>query len=51
MITASLLGCGFVTGGFVQIGYYARDSLLRWVDKRMGPADLSKVSSAPPAAV
>ena len=32
----------YIPGGFVQIGYYARDSLLRWVDKRMGPADTTK---------
>jgi ABC-type branched-subunit amino acid transport system ATPase component/ABC-type branched-subunit amino acid transport system permease subunit len=38
----------YIPGGFVQIGYYARDSLLSWVDKRMGPADTSKVSTAPP---
>jgi ABC-type branched-subunit amino acid transport system ATPase component/ABC-type branched-subunit amino acid transport system permease subunit len=41
----------YIPGGFVQIGYYARDSLLRWVDKRMGPEDTSKVSTAPPAAL
>ena len=29
----------YIPGGFVQIGYYVRDSLLRWVDKRMGPVD------------
>ena len=25
----------YIPGGFVQIGYYARDSLLRWVEKRV----------------
>ena len=29
----------YIPGGFVQIGYYVRDSLLRWVEKRMGPVD------------
>ena len=29
----------YIPGGFVQIGYYVRDSLLRWVDKRLGPVD------------
>ncbi len=38
----------YIPGGFVQIGYYARDSLLGWVDKRMGPADTTKTTTAPP---
>ena len=25
----------YIPGGFMQIGYYARDSLLRWVEKRL----------------
>ena len=29
----------YIPGGFVQIGYYVRDSLLRWVDRRLGPVD------------
>jgi ABC-type uncharacterized transport system ATPase subunit len=41
----------YIPGGFVQIGYYARDSLLRWVDKRMGPADTTKTVIAPPASL
>jgi len=41
----------YIPGGFVQIGYYARDSLLRWVDKRMGPVDTTKIATAPPAAL
>ncbi len=41
----------YIPGGFVQIGYYARDSLLRWVDKRMGPADTTKTVTAPPASL
>jgi len=41
----------YIPGGFVQIGYYVRDSLLRWVDKRMGPADTSKTATAPPASL
>ena len=38
----------YIPGGFVQIGYYTRDSLLRWVEKRMDPIDTTKVSSTPP---
>ena len=38
----------YIPGGFVQIGYYTRDSLLRWVEKRMGPIDTTKTSTAPP---
>ena len=34
----------YIPGGFVQIGYYTRDSLLRWVEKRMGPIDTTKAS-------
>jgi ABC-type branched-subunit amino acid transport system ATPase component len=41
----------YIPGGFVQIGYYTRDSLLRWVDKRMGPADTTKTTTAPPASL
>ena len=41
----------YIPGGFVQIGYYARDSLLRWVEKRMGPADTTKTVTAPPASL
>jgi ABC-type branched-subunit amino acid transport system ATPase component/ABC-type branched-subunit amino acid transport system permease subunit len=41
----------YIPGGLVQIGYYARDSLLGWLDKRMGPIDTSKTSTAPPAAL
>ncbi len=41
----------YIPGGFVQIGYYARDSLLRWVDKRMGPIDTTKTVTAPPASL
>ena len=38
----------YIPGGFVQIGYYVRDSLLRWVDKRLGPVDTTKTVTAPP---
>ncbi len=38
----------YIPGGFVQIGYYARDSLLRWVDRRLGPVDTTKTVTAPP---
>jgi ABC-type branched-subunit amino acid transport system ATPase component/ABC-type branched-subunit amino acid transport system permease subunit len=41
----------YIPGGFVQIGYYARDSLLRWVDKRMGPVDTTKSVTVPPASL
>src|SRR4029077_207909 len=41
----------YIPGGFVQVGYYARDSLLRWVDKRMGPVDTTKKVTAPPASL
>jgi ABC-type branched-subunit amino acid transport system ATPase component/ABC-type branched-subunit amino acid transport system permease subunit len=41
----------YIPGGFVQIGYYARDSLLRWVDKRLGPVDTTKTVTAPPASL
>ena len=38
----------YIPGGFVQIGYYVRDSLLRWVEKRMGPVEQTKTVTAPP---
>ena len=41
----------YIPGGFVQIGYYVRDSLLRWVDKRLGPVDTTKTVTAPPASL
>lgn len=41
----------YIPGGFVQIGYYARDSLLRWVDKRLGPVDTTKTVTTPPASL
>jgi ABC-type branched-subunit amino acid transport system ATPase component/ABC-type branched-subunit amino acid transport system permease subunit len=41
----------YIPGGFVQIGYYGRDSLLRWVDKRMGPVTQTKTITAPPASL
>jgi ABC-type branched-subunit amino acid transport system ATPase component/ABC-type branched-subunit amino acid transport system permease subunit len=41
----------YIPGGFVQIGYYARDSLLRWVEKRMGPLEAKKTVTAPPASL
>jgi ABC-type branched-subunit amino acid transport system ATPase component/ABC-type branched-subunit amino acid transport system permease subunit len=40
----------YIPGGFAQIGYYARDSLLRWVEKRR-PGIAAKSSVEPPAAV
>ena len=41
----------YIPGGFVQIGYYARDSLFRWFDKRLGPVDTTKTVTAPPASL
>src|SRR5207245_923528 len=41
----------YIPGGFVQIGYYGRDSLLRWVDKRMGPVEQTKTITVPPASL
>jgi len=41
----------YIPGGFVQIGYYARDSFLGWLDKRMGPAPQTKTVTAPPASL
>ncbi|MEX1007454.1 MAG: branched-chain amino acid ABC transporter permease/ATP-binding protein [Acidimicrobiia bacterium] len=41
----------YIPGGFVQIGHYVRDSLLRWVDKRMGPVEQTKTITAPPASL
>jgi ABC-type branched-subunit amino acid transport system ATPase component/ABC-type branched-subunit amino acid transport system permease subunit len=41
----------YIPGGFVQIGYYVRDSALRWVDKRMGPVEQTKTVIAPPASL
>ena len=39
----------YFPGGLVQIGYSARDALLAWADKRLGPAPAKKVGAAPPA--
>jgi ABC-type branched-subunit amino acid transport system ATPase component/ABC-type branched-subunit amino acid transport system permease subunit len=41
----------YIPGGFVQIGYYGRDSLLRWVDRRMGPVTQTKTITVPPASL
>jgi ABC-type branched-subunit amino acid transport system ATPase component/ABC-type branched-subunit amino acid transport system permease subunit len=40
----------YIPGGMVQIGYFARDSLLRWVEKRV-PAAPAKTVTAPPASL
>ena len=40
----------YFPGGLVQIGYAARDALLGWADKRLGPAP-AKAGTAPPAAL
>ncbi len=41
----------YIPGGFVQIGYYARDALLRWVEKRMPPLPAEKQVTAPPVSL
>ncbi len=41
----------YIPGGFVQIGYAVRDSLVRWVEQRMGPAPPVKTVTAPPASL
>jgi ABC-type branched-subunit amino acid transport system ATPase component/ABC-type branched-subunit amino acid transport system permease subunit len=41
----------YIPGGFVQIGHYVRDSLLRWLERRMGPAPQTKTATAPPASL
>jgi ABC-type branched-subunit amino acid transport system ATPase component/ABC-type branched-subunit amino acid transport system permease subunit len=41
----------YIPGGFVQIGHYVRDSLLRWVERRMGPEPVGKTVTAPPVSL
>jgi ABC-type branched-subunit amino acid transport system ATPase component/ABC-type branched-subunit amino acid transport system permease subunit len=41
----------YIPGGFVQIGYYARDSLLRWVERRLPPEPATKGVTAPPVSL
>ena len=41
----------YIPGGFVQIGHYVRDSLLRWVERRMGPVEQVKTVTAPPSSL
>jgi len=41
----------YFPGGLVQIGYSARDALLGWADKRLGPAPAKASSTAPPAVI
>src|SRR5207342_188935 len=41
----------YIPGGFVQIGHYVRDSLLRWLERRMGPAPQTKTATVPPASL
>jgi len=41
----------YFPGGLVQIGYAARDALLGWADKRLGPAPAKTAGTAPPATV
>jgi len=40
----------YIPGGFVQIGYYTRDSLLNWVEKRLPPV-AAKSTTGPPASL
>jgi ABC-type branched-subunit amino acid transport system ATPase component/ABC-type branched-subunit amino acid transport system permease subunit len=41
----------YIPGGFVQIGYYARDSFFRWVERRLGPVEQTKTITVPPASL
>ncbi|WP_436789656.1 ABC transporter permease subunit [Yinghuangia sp. YIM S10712] len=38
----------YFPGGLVQIGYSARDALLAWADRKLGPAPTTKTTTAPP---
>ncbi len=38
-------------GGFVQIGYWIRDSFLRWFEQRLPPVDTEKIVTAPPVSL
>ncbi len=40
----------YIPGGFTQIGYWARDQVLRWVEKRL-PERPSKTTIAPPVSL
>ncbi len=40
----------YFPGGFTQVGYYTRDSLLRWLERRLPPAPV-KAATEPPAAI
>ncbi len=40
----------YIPGGFTQIGYWCRDTLLRWVEKRMPPPP-PKASVEPPTSL
>ena len=40
----------YIPGGFIQIGYWFRGSLLNWLEKRL-PAPETKTINAPPASV
>jgi ABC-type branched-subunit amino acid transport system ATPase component/ABC-type branched-subunit amino acid transport system permease subunit len=37
----------YIPGGFVQIGYFARDALLRWVERRLPPEPAKSVTAPP----
>ena len=41
----------YIPGGFTQIGYYARDSLLRWLEKRLPTTSTEKTMTAPPVSL
>ena len=40
----------YIPGGFTQIGYWARSSILGWLEKRM-PAAVAKTVTAPPSSL
>lgn len=39
----------YIPGGFVQIGYWARDSLLRFLEQRLPPEPVKTIHAPPPA--
>jgi ABC-type branched-subunit amino acid transport system ATPase component/ABC-type branched-subunit amino acid transport system permease subunit len=42
----------YIPGGFTQIGYWARDTLLRWLEQRLPPEQVKRAdASVPPPAV
>jgi ABC-type branched-subunit amino acid transport system ATPase component/ABC-type branched-subunit amino acid transport system permease subunit len=39
----------YIPGGFVQIGYFARDSLLQWFERRLPPVPAKRATVPPPS--